>query len=184
MVSQQFVVEGTTVNFSTRPDLFSPKGLDKGTQLLLESVSDERYTRALDWGCGWGAMGLWLAARNPQAHVTMLDSDMSAIKATRANIEANNLTNIELISSAGFEDLSTDTRYDLIVSHPPTHRGREVVESMIKESYIRLTATGSLVIVVEARLKPWVKQALEAESGSCTTLKQSHKHVVPRARAS
>ncbi len=184
MVSQQFVIDGISVRFETRPDLFSPKGLDKGTQLLLESISDLTYTQALDWGCGWGAMGLWLAARNPHARVTMLDSDMSAIKATRANIEANGLTNIELIPSAGFEDLTEGTRFDLIVSHPPTHRGREVVESMIRESRARLTDRGSLVIVVEARLKPWVKRALEAEFGACVTLKHSNKHVVLSATAS
>ena len=136
----------------------------------------------MDWGCGWGAMGLWLAARNPTAQVTMLDSDMSAIKATRANIEANGLQNVTLTPSTGFEDIEGDVPFDLIVSHPPTHRGREVVESMIRESYSRLTEGGQLVIVVEARLKPWVKRALEQVFGVCKTLKHTQKHVVLTAQ--
>ena len=183
MVSQDFTVAGTSVRYETRADLFSPKGLDRGTQLLLESIVDKKYQHALDWGCGWGAMGLWLAAREPQAQVTMLDSDMSAIKATRVNIAANGLHNISLIPSAGYEDLDSDAVFDLIVSHPPTHRGREVVESMIRESHARLIVDGQLVIVVEARLKPWVKRALEAEFGTCKTLTHTQKHVVLAAIA-
>ncbi len=182
MVGQYFMIGGTRIDFVTRPDLFSPKGLDKGTQLLLESIVDKKYQQVLDWGCGWGAMGLWLAARDLQAKVTMLDSDMSAIKATRANIEANGLQNITLTPSTGFEDLDDDIHYDLIVSHPPTHRGREVVESMIRESYVRLSEGGGLVIVVEARLKPWVKRALEQVFGACETLKHTQKHVVLTAQ--
>lgn len=178
MVDQHFGIAGTRVVFSTRPDLFSPKGLDKGTQLLLESIVDKKYQRVLDWGCGWGPMGLWLAARDVQAEITMLDSDMSAIKATQVNIESNSLTNIRLIASTGFEDLEEQKAFDLIVSHPPTHRGREVIEAMIRESHDHLREGGELVIVVEARLKPWVKRSLEQVFGLCKTLKHSQKHVV------
>ena len=109
MVSQDFTVAGTSVRYETRADLFSPKGLDRGTQLLLESIVDKKYQHALDWGCGWGAMGLWLAAREPQAQVTMLDSDMSAIKATRVNIAANGLHNISF--QARVMRISTVTQY-------------------------------------------------------------------------
>ena len=173
-----YTIDGTTIVAETRSDLFSPKDLDKGSRLLLEAVAKEEYTSALDWGCGWGAMCLWLAERRPEAHITALDSDMGAIKQTRANAERNRLKNLEIIASPGFEDIDDGLKFDLIVSNPPTHRGREVVESMIAESAKRLREGGKLVIVVEARLKPWVDRALKEHFGRVKTLKRSPKHAV------
>ncbi|MEI7818504.1 MAG: methyltransferase [bacterium] len=176
-----FTVDGTSIRFETRPDLFSPKGLDKGTELLLQAISKLNYDSALDWGCGWGAMALWLAARQPKAQVYALDSDMSAVKAIQGNLSLNTIQNLEIIPSAGYEEFPESLHLDLIVSHPPTHRGRVVVESMIEESKVRLNPGGKLVIVVESRLKPWVKRALTDVFGDCETLLHTHKHVVMSA---
>jgi len=178
-----FSVDGTTVAYVTRPDLFSPKGLDKGSQALLETVAKQSYESALDWGCGWGSLGLWLASRNPKAQVIALDSDMSAIKATRLNVGHNGLKNLTVTASTGYDDIDEDSRFDLIVSNPPTHRGREVVETMIADSRARLTPGGILVIVVEARLKPWVQRSLDAQFGSCEVIRRTNKHVVLSAQS-
>ncbi len=173
-----FEIGGTRVDCETRPDLFSPKDLDRGTRLLIEQIADWDYTDVLDWGCGWGAMTVWLAAHRAQASVIGLDSDMGAVKAARANVERNQLANAEIIASPGYEDIDAESRFDLIVSNPPTHRGREVVEAMIHDSFDRLKESGKLVIVVEARLKPWVLRALDNEFGKCKVLARSAKHVV------
>lgn len=173
-----FEIAHTKVECETRPDLFSPKDLDKGTRLLLERVASIDYTRALDWGCGWGAMSVWLAAHRPRAQVIGLDSDVGAVKVSRHNVLHNQLSNIEILASPGYEDLDEHAKFDLIVSNPPTHRGREVVESMIRESHTRLEPSGQLVFVVEARLKPWVQRELNAVFGSSQVLARTQKHVV------
>lgn len=178
-----YEVAGHKFKAETRADLFSPKDLDRGSRLLLEQLVDVEYVSALDWGCGWGAMTLWLAKHRPGADVLALDSDIGAIKATRANVELNGLKNVEVVISHGYEDISADQTYDLIISNPPTHRGREVVETMIAESRQRLTQGGRLIIVVEARLKPWVQRALTAEFGTCEVLARSSKHVVLAGRS-
>ena len=174
----EYTVDGTTIVAETRSDLFSPKDLDKGSRLLLEAVAKENYTSLLDWGCGWGALSLWLAERRPKAQVIALDSDMGAVKQTIANAERNRLKNLEVIASPGYEDIDPTQKFNLIVSNPPTHRGREVVESMITESAKRLNKGGKFVIVVEARLKPWVDRALKESFGRVKTIKRSPKHAV------
>lgn len=177
-----FELAGTRVECETRPDLFSPKDLDRGTRLLLEQVQDSTYSRVLDWGCGWGAMTVWLAAHRPDAQVIGLDSDIGAVKVTQQNITQNKLTHAAVIASPGYEDLEPDAKFDLIVSNPPTHRGREVVEAMIRESLNRLEPEGRLVIVVEARLKPWVQREMNEVFGESQILARTNKHTVIAAQ--
>lgn len=172
-----FEVAGKKIEAETRPDLFSPKDLDKGTRLLLEQLAGTTYTRALDWGCGWGAIALWLGTNNFQAKILGLDSDIGAVKTAVQNVVHNKLTNVEIVASHGFEDVEA-SEFDLVVSNPPTHRGREVVETMIAESRERLVSGGKFMIVVEARLKPWVQRACTEVFGECEVKARTNKHVI------
>lgn len=183
---QSFDVAATTVIFETKPDLFSPKRLDIGTKLLLEALvlpsvaavlPTPESINVLDWGCGWGAISLWAAKHWPAASVTALDSDIAAVATATANAESNGLTNIKIIASHGFDQLE-ETTFDLILSNPPTHRGREVVENMIAGSHARLSNDGVLLIVVEARLKPWVARQMKEVFGNYKIAKRGPKNVV------
>lgn len=174
----EFTIDGVSVKAQTKPDLFSPNGLDQGTQLLLECIPNYKFNVALDWGCGWGAIGLWMAVGFPHANVLAIDSDLGAIKATTFNRELNELQNLDVLISHGFGEVPGGVRFDLICSNPPTHRGREVVENMIKESNIWLNNNGSLLIVVETRLKPWVDRAMKDVFGNCKIVNRGPKNVV------
>lgn len=199
-----FVVKGIEIRAETKPDLFSPKSLDQGTRLLLSVIStpsvmlrvnsveksrarslddarDDKFS-ILDWGCGWGAISLYLGKLQPTAKVVGVDSDIGAVKAAKANVVLNELTNVEIVASQGFSELPTEQKFDLIASNPPTHRGREVVDAMIAEAKGRLNPEGSLVIVVEARLKPWVARQMKAVFGDYKILKRGPKNVVLAAR--
>lgn len=177
-----FRVSAVSVKFETQPDLFSPKGLDIGTELLLSCLNKFTYTTALDWGCGWGAIALWLAIQNPKSKITALDSDIAAVKMAQQNSKANELFNLQVLTSHGFDEVPESHHYDMIVSNPPTHRGREVVENMIATSYEYLNAEGLLVLVVEARIKPWVARQMKADFGNYKIVKRSPKHVVVMAK--
>lgn len=169
----------------TKPDLFSPKGLDNGSRLLLETIikQDTAYQTILDWGCGWGAISLVLASHFGSAKVVAIDSDIAAIAASKENAEINKITNVEVVASHGFSGIPT-SKFNLIVSNPPTHRGREVVDTMIQHSYEHLERDGVLVIVVEARLKPWVARQMKLVFGDYKIAKRSPKHVVLIAKKS
>jgi hypothetical protein len=93
-------------------------------------------------------------------------------------LAANNLTNVNVIPSHGYEDVSPENKFDLIVSNPPTHRGREVIDNMIKESLNYLSENGNLVLVVEARLKPWIARSMDESFGNHKILSRNAKHVV------
>jgi 16S rRNA G1207 methylase RsmC len=178
MVRIGYEVADTLVVAETQPDLFSPKGLDMGSQLLLEVVAKLKYKKVLDWGCGWGAIALWVAKHSPHAKVTALDSDIAAVAATLANAKAEKLANIEVVASHGYAQLEDSLKFNLICSNPPTHRGREVVDAMIAQSYDRLEDEGRLLLVVEARIKPWVAREMTKIFGSYKILKRGPKNVV------
>jgi 16S rRNA G1207 methylase RsmC len=175
-----FEVADVVLHCETKPDLFSPKGLDTGSRLLLEYlVRHPEFlsgSQILDWGCGWGAIGLTLAKLNPSMQITAIDSDIAAVSATNKNAQTNRLKNVEVIASHGFDEINS--KFDLIVSNPPTHRGREVVDNMVAQSFKHLNANGYLVVVVEARLKPWVARQIKEVFGEYKIAKRGPKHVV------
>ncbi|MCZ2444356.1 MAG: class I SAM-dependent methyltransferase [Flavobacteriales bacterium] len=178
---QFFKVKSVSIEFKTKPDLFSPKDLDVGTELLISCLPKFQYSSALDWGCGWGALGLWLAKNNPKAKIVALDSDIAAVKATQQNAVVNAITNLRVFASHSYDDVPESYKFDLIVANPPTHRGREVVESMIAQSKERLDEGGAILLVVEARIKPWVARQLKITFGDYRIVKRSRKHVVVMA---
>ena len=178
----KFKVANIQIQFSTTPDLFSPKGLDMGTELLLSCLGKFDYSTALDWGCGWGAIAMWLAKHNSSSKITAIDSDIAATRQASENCQANSLHNVFVIPSHGFSDVPESFKFDLIASNPPTHRGREVVDNMISESHQRLSAGGNIVLVVEARIKPWVARRLKEVFGDYKIVKRSPKHVVVMAK--
>ncbi len=173
-------VDGLDLKFETLPDLFSPKKLDNGTRSLMEAIKDVKpdYQNALDWGTGWGAIAVYMAKTQPSANVVAVDSDIAAIKTATANAEQNGVTNLSVVLSHGFDEVDKDIKFDLIVSNPPTHRGREVVEDMIAQSFERLEENGAILIVVEARLKPWISKQLSRVFGDHKVITRSNKHVV------
>ena len=176
----EFNVIEVTLTCETKPDLFSPKGLDSGTKMLLESVPKlhPKYSKVLDWGCGWGAIGLVLAKKKPESLITAIDSDIAAISATKSNQASNKIKNISVIPSHGFDEIDKNTTYDLIVSNPPTHRGREVVDNLIDQSHKFLSKNGILILVVESRLKPWVARSMKDSFGDFKVVDRSNRHVV------
>lgn len=178
----KFEVVGVTVEFETKPDLFSPKGLDRGTCLLLEVLTEQNYDSLLDWGCGWGAIALFAAKFNPSAGVVAIDSDIAAVATSTVNAKLNNLSNLTVLASHGFDQLPPQQKFDMICVNPPTHRGREVVEQMIEQAHSRLAPGGRILLVVEARIAPWIKRQLGQVFGSYEIVRRGPKNVVLLAR--
>lgn len=179
---KKFKVSLVELNYETKPDLFSPKCLDMGTELLLSTLAKFEYNTALDWGCGWGPIAMWLAKHNPKSKVSAVDSDIAAVKAAQDNAKLNDLNNVHVMASHGYDEVPESYKFDLIASNPPTHRGREVVDNMIAQSKDYLVDNGILLLVVEARIKPWVSRQMKEVFGNCKIVKRGPKNVVVMAQ--
>lgn len=139
----------TTLTFATDATVFSPRGLDHGTQALLDVASLPATGDLLDLGCGFGFVGLYLAKTRPEAQVTMVDIDPTAVALSQQNAQTNGLTP-RLLVSDGFAAL-TDRRYDVVLSNPPYHTDFSVAKGFIEGAYRQLRVGGELWLVTKRR---------------------------------
>ncbi len=131
------------------PGIFSFDSLDEGTQLLLSSLPDLHGKKILDLGCGYGAIGLE-AARSGANSVDMLDVNLLAVAAANRNIAHQEIAQARSLPSDVLSAVS-DMKYDLILSNPPFHTGRDVdyqvANAFIQQSCQALEPGGQLLIV-------------------------------------
>jgi 16S rRNA G1207 methylase RsmC len=161
--------------------LFSAKGIDEGTALLLkEVVAMPPPKSVLDLGCGYGAIGLALAGLWPETKVVCVDKDVLAVETTQTNIDRNDLSNATVVLSPGFRDAPTGP-YDVIVSNLPAQAGNEAIDQLLLEAYEHLTDDGSLIVVTVVGLKRYIKRRLQELFGNYHKVKQGPRHIVSEA---
>src|SRR5262249_42603871 len=66
-------------------DVFSSQRIDEGTLLLLRHLPEGQPSSFLDLGCGYGALGLPVAARWPAARALLIDRDLLAVAGSAHN---------------------------------------------------------------------------------------------------
>ena len=164
-----------TLNFTTGPvsqhsypGVFAKGKLDAGTALLLDRLpAPQTGSKILDYACGSGVIALALLTQEPTIDVTLIDADAVAIEAARKNVPTG-----ESIVGHSLRSIETDKAFDLIVSNPPYHQGKErsdtVVLDLIQQSIHHLSSDGELWLVVQRQVK--VREALNQvfSSVECT----------------
>ena len=138
---------GHTLRFETDSGVFSRDGLDKGTALLIESAP-RLSGRVLDMGCGWGALGLFLKALNPDIELVCADINSRAVELTRRAAALNGME-CEVLESNGFENV--DGRFDSIFTNPPIRAGKAVIYPLFENALARLNPGGALYIVIQTK---------------------------------
>ncbi len=135
--------------FSTLPGIFSYQKVDEGTKTLLENIKGFSNKNILDWGCGYGIIGIYLAKMGAK-QVDMVDVNRFAVAATKKNIVKNKINNASVFIAADnrFEE---NNKYDLIISNPPFHIGKkvnyQVTKRFFKKAALWLNSKGKLVVV-------------------------------------
>ncbi len=139
---------GLSLSLRVPHDVFSTQRIDEGTLLFLEHLPKGNPKSILDMGCGYGALGLPIAARYPEAIVDMVDRDLLAVKWSSINANENNLKNVNAFGSLGFRDLSNDAQYDWVLCNVPARIGQPFIRNLIEEGCAKLNAGGVLSVVV------------------------------------
>lgn len=161
--------------------LFSPKALDEGSRLLLEHVRVSQTDMILDIGCGYGPLGLMLAARAPQGMAHLVDKDFVAIEYAKKNAQLNNIENVSIYLSNGLRDVPRAIMFNCIVSNLPGKVGRELLHILIFDSYNRLKPGGQLCVVTINGIREFIKKEFEVVLGNYEKLKQGRRYTVSRA---
>ena len=172
---------GHNLRLTSAWGLFSAKGIDEGTALLLNELALlPPQGQVLDFGCGYGAIGLALAALWPEAVVVLIDKDLIAVEAAQRNISDNALANARALLSPGFRDAPPGP-YDLIVSNLPAQAGNEALDDVLVDAWERLSPGGSLVVVSVSGLRRFIRRRMEAIFGNYHKARQGPRHVVAQA---
>lgn len=172
-------VRGFDLRLETQPGVFAHRELDEGTRLLIEAMRVSPTARVLDLGCGYGAIGIAAAKLATKGHVTLVDVDIRATRLAQRNLELNGVENADVVLGDGTDDLPPKTRFDLILSNPPTHSGREVLDNLVTSSYKALRPRGQLYLVINRLLS--LRRQVDAVFGNSETVARQKGFVVIRA---
>jgi 16S rRNA (guanine1207-N2)-methyltransferase len=141
-------LRGNQFTFQTDAGVFSKKGIDFGSRLLIETVDLSSINSLLDLGCGYGPVGVSLAKASPSLRVTMVDINERATQLAQENARRNRVeSQIEIKVSDGFQQLEGQ-KFDAILCNPPIRVGKAFVFELFAASKDYLTASGCLWIVI------------------------------------
>jgi 16S rRNA G1207 methylase RsmC len=174
-------LRGHTLRLHSTWGLFSPREVDEGTRLLLERVETTPDLDCLDLGCGYGVIGLALAALAPRGRTLLVDKDFVAVDYANANARRNGLTNAHAILSNGFDQVPRELRFDLIASNIPAKVGKELLALLLHDARDRLKPGGRLYVVTINGLREFMKRNLKEVFGNYDKLKQGTHYTVALA---
>ena len=140
------------VSHRVYPGIFAKGQLDPATNLLLQAMpTPDEGARVLDYACGAGVIGGELKRRQPTIDLMLIDADAIAIVATQQNVSGS-ATRVEANPLA----ISDAAPFDLIVSNPPIHEGKErdyqTVKRLIESAARHLKPGAPLWMVVQRQV--------------------------------
>ena len=144
--SFELTVGGVTARFNSDAGVFSADKVDKGSRVLLETLLRFREwtgVRALDLGCGYGAIGVTLAKAG--ASVVMCDVNERALALCRGNAALNGVSAVCVESDAGE---GIEDGFDAVVTNPPIRAGKKTVYAFFDNAFGLLKAGGELFVVI------------------------------------
>lgn len=174
-------LRGRKLTFHSTWGLFNPKSVDEGSALLLEHIEIKQGDSILDLGCGYGAIGLALAAENPSGTVHLIDKDFVAVEYAEKNAKVNHLSNAKVYLSNGFSRVPADAKFDVIVSNLPAKVGKELLYLMLNDAKSHLKPGGKIYVVTISGLKEYIKREFKDIFGNFKKIKQSKTYVVSLA---
>ena len=147
------------LRFLTDNGVFSKGAVDDASLLLVRSLPP-LTGRVLDLGCGYGFVGVWLAAKNGSIELVQSDVNRRALALCKENCAANGVSST-VVESDGFAALMGS--FDAVVLNPPIHAGKEVCYRLYTEALAHLNKDGALYIVIQkkhgaASTKAWLQQ--------------------------
>ena len=144
-------VLGMEFEIYTAGGVFSPKKLDLGTRRLIESVIIKKGWKIMDFGCGYGVVGISIKKKYPGVDVVMSDVNERAAKLAKMNIKLNNI-DAEVLQSDMFKNKELDAmRFNTVLLNPPQTAGKKVCFSMIEQAEEHLMKGGLLQLVARSQ---------------------------------
>ncbi|MGD9496599.1 MAG: class I SAM-dependent methyltransferase, partial [Armatimonadota bacterium] len=138
-------VRGHHLRLVTDRGVFSYGRVDPGSRLLAEQMKLPPEGEVLDWGCGWGLLGIVAARTWPGLHVVMVEVNERACELARENAACNDVAAEVLCGDAA--QVLSGRSFDAIVTNPPISAGRAAVLGILEQAGRMLRPGGSFWMV-------------------------------------
>ena len=171
---------GRQFNFCSTWGLFSPKGVDEGSRLLIDRLHVEPADRCLDLGCGYGPIGLAMASLASEGQAVLIDKDFVAIEYSKKNAVLNRLDNVDIFLSNGFSHID-DHYVDVIASNLPAKTGKELYYLYFYDAFVRMRPGARFYVVTISGLRRFIERAFKEVFGNYEKLKQGQVYTVALA---
>ncbi len=152
--------EGPSLEFVSRPGVFSYGRFDHGARALTEIMSIEPGDKILDVGCGCGTNGIQAGLRaGPESRVVFVDSNMRALALAELNARANGLAQFACVATSRVDGI--DERFDVTLANPPYYAQQRIAALFIQRCRALLKPGGRFYLVTK---QPHAVEDLVAES--------------------
>ncbi|MER3457103.1 MAG: 16S rRNA methyltransferase [candidate division GAL15 bacterium] len=138
--------QGRRFCFLTDRGVFSYRGVDRGTRLLLEALEVRPGDEVLDLGCGYGVVGIVAATLAVRGRVVLVDVNPRAVQLARENVRRCGLAHVEVLQGDLYAPVA-GRRFDVIATNPPIRAGRAVVRAMVEGGPAHLKPGGRFYLV-------------------------------------
>ena len=166
-------VWGRSLSLTSGSGVFAQGRLDVGTAVLFRETSPPAPGRILDLGCGYGVIGLAIAATVPDAVVTGVDVNERAVLLANENAEALGVA--DRCTACLPSGVPPDATYDELWSNPPIRIGKAALHDLLLAWLPRLVPGGRAVLVVGRHLGADSLQRWLGEQGYPTSRMASAK---------
>ena len=167
------LVWGHELALTSGSGVFAQGRLDVGTAALFRETEPPTARRYLDLGCGYGVIGLALAAAVPTSVVRAVDVNERAVLLANENAAALGVA--DRFEAVPPEGVPAGETYDEIWSNPPIRVGKAALHDLLLRWLSRLAPEGRAVLVVGKNLGADSLQRWLGEQGYPTERLASHK---------
>jgi 16S rRNA (guanine1207-N2)-methyltransferase len=163
-------LRGRPFEFLTASSVFSKKRVTLGTRVLINAMVLPETGAVLDVGCGYGAVGIVVAASNSRLHVVMTDVNMRAVRLARQNVKRNKMNNAEVRCGYLYEPVK-DLTFNCVLSNPPVSAGMETVKAIITEAPKAMAKEATFQMVIRSKIGAKTLPSVFKETfGNCQVL--------------
>ncbi|WP_225048121.1 class I SAM-dependent methyltransferase [Lacticaseibacillus kribbianus] len=178
-----FELAGHNLTFTADNGVFSKHTIDFGSRVLIDVVAADPALAAgpvLDVGCGYGPIGLALAAHFKDRHVTMSDVNERALGLATRNAQANGIENVTILESSVYDAI--DGQFGVIVTNPPVRAGKAVVTAILNGAFDHLVPGGQLFVVLQKKQgAPSALKTMKERFGDAAVVKKEHGYYILKA---
>lgn len=140
------VIRDIQFEFMTDNGVFSKKGLDFGTRTLLENIPIETFHgKILDFGCGYGPIGIFLKKYNKDLDIHMIDINKRSLNLANKNAILNDVV-VNVYESDMYENVLE--KFDYIVTNPPIRVGKKILYEILNKAKEHLNEKGTIYFVI------------------------------------